>query len=68
MVDRTGVSGRFDFVIEYDRDPDNTTFPPKVGGPGLVEALRKKLGLRLQASKAPVDMLVIDSIERPSEN
>jgi bla regulator protein blaR1 len=68
VLDRTGLSGRFDFTMEFDADPTEPNIMAAVGGPGLLAALREQLGLRLQATKAPVDVLVIDGIERPSEN
>ena len=68
MLDRTGLNGRFDFSMEFESDPAETGLMPKIGGPGLFAGLREQLGLRLQATKAPVDVLAIDSIQRPSEN
>ena len=69
VLDRTGVNGRFDFSMEFDADPpDPGRLMPKIGGPGLIASLREQLGLRLQATKAQVDVLAIDSIQRPSDN
>jgi bla regulator protein BlaR1 len=78
VVDRTGLSGRFDFTIEYAPDPARGIFfgpgPPKVDAPGdlqgpsFQEALRKQLGLKLVPNKGPVETLVIDHVEKPSEN
>ncbi len=67
VLDRTGVSGRFDFSMEYDSDPPEPGHLPTVG-PGIFAGLREQLGLRLQATKAPVEVLAIDNIERPSDN
>jgi len=80
VVDRTGLSGRFDFTIEYARDPARSVFfgvggPPRVDapqgdlqGPTFLEAVRKQLGLKLVPSKGPVETLIIDHVEKPSEN
>ena len=42
--------------------------PASQGGPSLVEALRNQLGLRLEGGRAPVDVLVVDSVQQPTEN
>lgn len=73
VVDKTGLSGRFDFNLEFT--PDETQFggvAPKENAdstkPGLFAAIQQQLGLRLEATKGPVEVLVIDRVERPSEN
>jgi len=66
VLDRTGLSGRFDFTLEWQTDEPG--FPPKPGGPGLISALAKQLGLRLEPTKGPVDVVAIDRIERPTDN
>jgi uncharacterized protein (TIGR03435 family) len=63
VVDRTGLAGSYDFTLEWA--PDETS---DSAVPGLVAALRDQLGLRIEAQKAPVEVLVIDRIGRPSEN
>lgn len=73
VIDRTGLSGRFDFAIEWSRDPDSTTTilgnsVPDAEGPSFYEALREQLGLKLESTRAPLQILVIDRVERPSEN
>jgi bla regulator protein BlaR1 len=75
VVDRTGLSGRFDFALEWSPDPNHSPMPPLPGeplpdaqGPSFQEALREQLGLRLEATKAPLQILVVDKVERPSEN
>jgi hypothetical protein len=69
VIDKTGVQGRFDFHLEYLRgggpppaDPD-----PAHAAPSIFTAVQQ-LGLRMEAAKGPVDVLVIDHVERPSEN
>lgn len=72
VVDRTGLSGRYDFDLEFA--PDETLWggilprPANSDKPGLFEAIREQLGLRLEATKGPVETLVIDQVELPSEN
>lgn len=73
VVDQTGLSGRYDFLIEWapdrsDLPPGDAGAPVDPQGPGFLEALHEQLGLKLESAKAPVWTLVIDHIERPSEN
>jgi bla regulator protein blaR1 len=62
VLDRTGVSGIFDIDLKWTADSD--TEP----GPSLFAAVEEQLGLKLQASKSPIEALVIDHIDRPSRN
>ena len=77
VVDRTGLQGRFDFTLNWT--PDESQFrsmgvqvpqpsPDASGPPGLFTAIQEQLGLRLESVTAPVEAIVIDSVERPSEN
>jgi len=77
VLDQTGISGRYDFVLQFT--PDETQYggrggqapPPADGGtapPDLFNAMQQQLGLRLEAKKTPVDVLVIDHVEKPSDN
>jgi uncharacterized protein (TIGR03435 family) len=77
VVDRTGLTGRWDFQIRWT--PDESQFaglgarvPPPTNDPnappGIFTAFTEQLGLKLDPSRAPVEVLVIDTIERPSEN
>ncbi|HWB82624.1 MAG TPA: M56 family metallopeptidase [Bryobacteraceae bacterium] len=68
VMDRTGVKGRFDFAIEYGVEQGETSSRPTPVGPELIATMRKQLGLRLESKKAAVDVVVIDSIERPTDN
>jgi len=70
VLDRTGLTGTFDFSIEWSPERD-TTGPPDqavASGPGFLEALQKQLGFKLVATTAPAEVLVIDHIEHPDEN
>ncbi|HTB12091.1 MAG TPA: TIGR03435 family protein [Bryobacteraceae bacterium] len=71
MVDQTGLSGTFDFTIEFTPE-DRRGSPPDAaadnGGPTLVEALREQLGIKLESRKSQVDMLVVDHVEHLIEN
>jgi uncharacterized protein (TIGR03435 family) len=65
VIDKTGLSGLYAFSLEWT--PDDT--PPDVAtGPSLFTAIQEQLGLRLQSATGPVEMLVIDHAEKPSEN
>lgn len=68
VVDRTGLRGEFDFTIDYEKDPDAAPGNPQLVGPGFFAALQEQLGLKLESIKAPVDVLVIDRVERASAN
>ena len=77
VVDRTGLSGRFDFSLEFAFVPTgesnqpplpNADAPADLAGPAFLDALREQLGLKLESAKAPLQILVVDHLERPSEN
>lgn len=63
VVDKTGLSESYDFTLEWA--PDGAT---DTSAPSLVTALREQLGLRIESQKSPVEVLVIDSLQKPSEN
>ena len=72
VVDRTGLSGTFDYAVEYSRPPGPLQ-PPSGNAPPqtettFVQAVRQQLGLKLVPSRAPVRTIVIDHVERPTEN
>ncbi len=75
VVDRTGLSARYDFDLEWT--PDETQFdgrlPPPPNSdtprkPDLFAALQQQLGLRMESSRGAVETIVLDRVERPSEN
>jgi uncharacterized protein (TIGR03435 family) len=73
VVDQTGLTGRFDFVLELPAGmttlgpkPTNPDDPPPE--PIFLKALREQLGLKVVPSRGQVRTLIIDHLERPSEN
>jgi len=66
IVDQTGLHGRYDFQLQWTRDEAAATAPN--APPGLFTAMQEQLGLKLEAAKAPADVLVIDKVERPGAN
>lgn len=65
MVDRTNLTQRFDIELQFDSDPLRTTGD---AGPPIRTAITEQLGLEVQDSRASIDVLVIDHIERPTDN
>jgi uncharacterized protein (TIGR03435 family) len=73
MLDQTGLTGTFDFSLEWSREvrgpaPPGVDFQPDTSGPGFADALREQLGIKLESQKGSVEVLVVDHIEHPSEN
>ena len=76
VVDRTGITGRFDYNVTFT--PDDSQFnghPPKLpqtetsdSAPNLFSAIQEQLGLKLDAQKTSVDVIAIDHVEKPSAN
>jgi uncharacterized protein (TIGR03435 family) len=65
IVNRTGLSGTFDFRIEWTIDSALGQVPPD-SPPVFATALREQFGIRLETTQVPVDFLVIDAISRPT--
>jgi uncharacterized protein (TIGR03435 family) len=65
VVDRTGLTGTFDFDVRFVAENNPPDAEP---GPSLATAIQEELGLRLEKSKGPVEVVVIDHLEKPSEN
>lgn len=65
---QTGLKGEYDFTLRYSRDdaPEPSGSEPSV--PSIFTAIQEQLGLKLESTKGPVDVIVIDHIELPSEN
>jgi uncharacterized protein (TIGR03435 family) len=66
VLDQTGLAGRFDFVLKWT--PDEAQGSDPNAPPGLFTAFQEQPGLKLEPIKAPVDVLVIDHVEWPTEN
>jgi uncharacterized protein (TIGR03435 family) len=67
VIDKTGLEGNFDVDLHWTPD-DHADAQPDDGGPSIFTAIQEQLGLRLQSSKGPVEVLVIDRAEQPSDN
>lgn len=83
VLDQTGLKGNYDFTLQWTPDQrpagmpmgpeggrphtDNAP-PPDTSGPSVFTAIQEQLGLKLESTRGPVDTLVIDRVERPSEN
>jgi uncharacterized protein (TIGR03435 family) len=68
VVDKTGFAGGFDLELEYVPQGGAQGRAVAGDGPQLVTALQEQLGLRVEADRAEVEVIVVDSIERPTEN
>ena len=84
VVDQSGLTGRYDFTLNWTPDefqfpglrgPNGGQLPPPpppppgtTEAPDLFTAIQQQLGLKLDSMKAPVDVIVIDHVEKPSEN
>ena len=78
VVDRTSLPGRYDFTLKWTPDvnqppaPGQPAPPPAASDvdapPDLFAAFQQQLGLKLEATKAPVEVLVIDKVEKASDN
>jgi uncharacterized protein (TIGR03435 family) len=71
MVDRTGLEGKFDFNLEFARTAlaaQSSAEPSLDSGPTFEQALKDQFGLKLESQRSQVTVLVLDHIERPSQN
>jgi uncharacterized protein (TIGR03435 family) len=78
VIDQSGLTDRYDFTLDWR--PDEFQFPTLPapqraaaieaadGLPNLFAAFQEQLGMKLEATKAPADVLVIEKVSRPSEN
>jgi bla regulator protein blaR1 len=74
IVDKTGLTGNYDVNLKWTPDngpgsmmgPDSKPTPDS--GPSIFTAIQEQLGLKLESQKGPVEVLVIDRVERPSAN
>lgn len=67
VVDRTGLEGNWDFELTF-APPTPASATSDADAPSMFTALDDQLGLKLESTKGPVDVLVIDHIERPTED
>jgi uncharacterized protein (TIGR03435 family) len=71
VIDRSGIQGRYDLKLIFapdDRTPDLASSSSTDSGPSIFTALQEQLGLKLEPQKGPVEVLVVDHVEMPSEN
>jgi len=70
VVDRTGLTGTFDVDLTFvpEPPPGFPRMPASQDGVSLFTALREQLGLKLEPDRGPVEVLVIDGAEHPTEN
>jgi uncharacterized protein (TIGR03435 family) len=83
VTDQTGLKGEYDIKLQWTPDQMSAAIPlgpvgdnsrpdalppPDSTGPSIYTAIQEQLGLRLESTKGPVEVLVIDHVERPSEN
>ena len=68
VVDQTGLSGLYDFTLSWMHDPTADDGVVVDNAANFRDALKRQLGLELKSSHAPISFLLIDHVERPSEN
>jgi uncharacterized protein (TIGR03435 family) len=75
VIDKTGLAGQYDFELKWTPEigqsqsgPTDAVPAPDLTGASLFTAIQEQLGLKLESTKGPVEVLVIDSAEKPSEN
>ncbi len=70
VIDRTGLKGTYDFTLSFTPELSAGLPDPAADSsdPGLFEALQKQLGLKLEAQRGLVPILVIDHVEKPGDN
>jgi uncharacterized protein (TIGR03435 family) len=77
VIDKTGLTGTFDVHLRWANDPTLAAVGPPGGdiapsadpkGPSIFDAMEDQLGLKLESGKGPVEVFVIDSVQKPTEN
>jgi uncharacterized protein (TIGR03435 family) len=66
VIDRTGLDGEYNFDLRWSPDAADGDSPPD--GMSILTALQEQMGSKLESSRGPVDVIVIDHVERPSAN
>jgi uncharacterized protein (TIGR03435 family) len=67
VLDQTNIAGNYDFKLQFDDGPE-VAAPGRSTSFGSAFTAVHEIGLKLQAQKVPIEVLVIDSVEKPSEN
>lgn len=68
LVDQTGLTARYNFKLEWTPMEGGGARTDGVDAPTLFTAMEEQLGLKVASTKAKVEVLVIDSLDRPTEN
>jgi uncharacterized protein (TIGR03435 family) len=83
VVDQTGMAGKFDIKLEWTPEETQQMFggppplaggdapkstAPEMAGPSIFTAIQEQMGLRLESQKGPVEMLIVENAEKPTEN
>lgn len=79
VIDKTGLTGVYDIELKWTPDQSqgqmfkgadtgDSAPPPDTSGPTIFTALQEQLGLKLESQKGPVEMFVIERVEKPTEN
>ena len=82
VIDKTGLTSKYDFTLKWTEERQAPMFKgtegsqpgtggisaPESSGPSIFTAVQEQLGLKLESGKGPVDILIIDHVEKPSEN
>jgi uncharacterized protein (TIGR03435 family) len=81
VVDKTGLTGDYEYKLDWTPDdaaplmsrssnpsPGDSTSSPDTAGPSLFTALEEQLGLKLESTKGPVEVVVIDQLDQPTAN
>lgn len=66
VIDKTGLTGKYDFNLQWTPDDGEQKTDPS--RPSLFTAAQEQLGLKLESQKGPVEVLIVDRAERPTEN
>jgi len=67
VINRTGLTGAFDFVLTLETPSDPTAASQDLDS-SIITAFQEQLGLKLETTKAPGEFVIIDRVERPTEN
>ena len=73
VIDRTGLAESFDLQLDFVPDDTTPAMPPPppdsgISGVSIAQALQQQLGLRLESTRGPVGLVIVDQAERPSAN